>query len=158
VDRVAELAAMAGAQAIVTVGSVDYGLPFVADDPPLGGPVGGVLFGAKALLAKGCARALVLAVDAPTLHPPDIAPLLGHPPPGAFYEGFPLPLVTDIAALPADALADWPLRRLIERAGLAMLECPEPARNRVRGANTPAERVALLQELDAWNAQKGGAD
>lgn len=129
------------------MGATDYGLPFVVDDPPLAGPVGGVLFGAAALRQASFDRALVLAVDAPTLRLEDLQPLLRAPGPGAAFDGFPLPLIVDLDALPADAMAGWPLRRLVERAGLARLICPAASQVRLRGANTPAERDALLAEL-----------
>lgn len=147
VDRVADLAAAAGAQAVVTVGASDYGLPRVVDEPPLGGPVGGVLAGAQALRQAGCDRALVLAVDAPTLTLDDLRPLLEHGGPGAAFEDQHFPLVIDLAALPADAQAGWPMARLAERAAIARLPCPQEALARVRGANTPQERQALLEEL-----------
>ena len=138
VDRVADLARAVGAGGLVTAGA-DLGLPWVADDTAGGGPVGGVLAGARAL---GTGRLLVLAVDAPTVAPEDLAPLLAAPSPGAIYEGLPLPMVID--ALPPDAEAGWPLRRLAERAGLAVLPVPEGAAERLRGANTP-EEVRVLK-------------
>ena len=152
VDRVADLARAAGAMAVLTVGPTDYGLPFVVDDPPLGGPVGGVLAGAETLRRLGVSRALVLAVDAPTLRLGDLALLLEAPPPGAGFEGYPLPMAVDLDALPADARADWPIRRLVEAAGLAAPPCPPSVRDRLRGANTPAERDALLAALTAFEA------
>lgn len=136
VDRVADLARAAGAEALVTAGA-DLGLPWVPDDEAGAGPVGGVLAGAKAL---GTARLLVLAVDAPTVTLEDLAPLLAN---GGFYEGLPVPMVVEAAALPVDAEAGWPLRRLVERAGLAALPVPEGALTRLRGANTPEEFEAL---------------
>ena len=45
---------------------------------------------------------------------------------------------------PLVAPPDWPLRRLADLAGLAHLPCPPQARQRLAGANTPAERDALL--------------
>jgi len=136
VDCVAGLARAAGAGAIVTAGA-DLGLPWVPDDEAGAGPVGGVLAGARAL---GTARLLVLAVDAPTVTVEDLAPLLAR---GGFYEGLPVPMVMDAAALPADAEAGWPLRRLVERAGLMALPVPDGALARLRGANTPEEVEAL---------------
>ena len=136
VDRVAALARAAGAQALVTAGA-DLGLPWIPDDEAGAGPVGGVLAGARAL---GTTRLLVLAVDAPTLTAEDLAPLLVA---GGYYEGLPVPMVVDAAALPADAQAGWPLRRFVERAGLVSLPVPEGATGRLRGANTPEEREAL---------------
>ncbi len=137
VDRVAALARAAGAEVLVTAGA-DLGLPWVPDDEAFAGPVGGVLAGARAL---GTARLLVLAVDAPTLEVEDLAPLLAV---GGYYEGLPVPMVVEAAALPAEAQAGWPLRRLVEAAGLRALRVPEGAMARLRGANTPEERSVLL--------------
>lgn len=138
VDLVADLARAVGAGALVTAGA-DLGLPWVADDAAGAGPVGGVLAGARAL---GTARLLVLAVDAPTITVGDLAPLLTT---GGCYEGLPVPMVLEAAALPPDAEAGWPLRRLVERAGLRALPVPEGALLRLRGANTPGERDVLLR-------------
>lgn len=158
VDRVVGLARRSGAAPVLTVGVDDYGYPLVADDPPLGGPVGAILAGSAALRAAGCERALVLAVDAPTILPQDLTPLLDTPGAGAAYAELHLPLVVSLAAIPADARADWPLARLVERAGLARLAWPSEAHARLRGANTPDEREALLTALAASEAaQKGGA-
>lgn len=139
VDRVADLARSVGAEALVTAGA-NLGLPWVPDDDARAGPVGGVLAGARAL---GMARLLVLAVDAPTILPEDLAPLLAS---GGCYEGLPLPMMLEAGAIPADAEAGWPLRRFVERAGLAILPVPEGAMARLRGANTPEERAVLLRE------------
>jgi molybdopterin-guanine dinucleotide biosynthesis protein A len=49
-----------------------------------------------------------------------------------------------LAALPADARACWPLRRLVERAGLASISPLAGSQARLRGANTLEERDALL--------------
>ncbi|USQ95090.1 molybdenum cofactor guanylyltransferase [Caulobacter sp. RL271] len=136
VDRVADLARAVGAEALVTAGA-DLGLPWVPDDEAGAGPVGGVLAGAKAL---GTTRLLVLAVDAPTVTVEDLAPLLLG---GGVYEGLPVPMVVAADAIPADAEAGWPLRRLVERAGLVALPVPDGAMARLRGANTPEEREAL---------------
>lgn len=158
VDRVADLAVVSGAATVVTVGAEHYGLPSVADEPPLGGPVGGVLAGAKVLADAGCGRALVLAVDAPSLTAADLAPLLTAPAPGAAYEGLHFPLVVALEALPAEAEAGWPMARLLERAGVTRPLPPPEARLRLRGANTPDELTALLAELSAReNAQNPGA-
>ena len=157
IDRVAALARMAGAEALVTVGAADYGLPQVVEDPPLGGPVAGVLAGMAALRTLGCNRALVLAVDAPTIRPGDIAPLLARDGAGAAFDGLHLPMVLALAATPPDAQADWPMARLVDRSGLTQLTCDPAARARLRGANTPAEREGLLAELAAREgAQKEG--
>jgi len=142
VDRVAALASAAGAVRVLTAGR-DHGLDHVDDPSPGAGPVGGVLAGARALLAKGLKRALVLAVDAPTATVEDLAPLLAAEAPGAVYDGLPVPMVVSLSALPEDAEAGWPLRRLVERAGLVALACDEAMRARLRGANTPEERAAL---------------
>ncbi|QUD87931.1 NTP transferase domain-containing protein [Phenylobacterium montanum] len=142
VDAVAETAREAGAALVLTAGG-DYGLPFVPDPSPFAGPVAGVLAGLAALAAQGFDRGLVLAVDAPTLTATDLAPLLAAPAPGAMFEGFPLPMTAPCAPLPPDAEADWPLRRLAERLGLARLPCPDGAEARLSGANTPAERASL---------------
>jgi molybdopterin-guanine dinucleotide biosynthesis protein A len=147
VDRVADLARSAGAEAVWTVGPTDYGLPFVAEDPPLGGPVGGVVAGVARLRALGIPWALVLAVDAPTVRLDDLSPLLRAGGRGAMFEGFPLPMLLEIAAVPADCGAGWPMRRLGEAAGLVVLTCPAGSRQRLRGSNTPAEREALLVQL-----------
>ena len=130
----------------------------MADEPPWGGPVGGVLAGAQALRAAGCERALVLAVDAPSLTVADLAPLLARHGPGAAFEGLHLPLVLELSALPGDARADWAMARLVERAGVVRLPCSPGAQARLRGANTPEERDVLLAELRLReNAQNGGA-
>ncbi|EJL28263.1 molybdopterin-guanine dinucleotide biosynthesis protein A [Caulobacter sp. AP07] len=144
VDRVAALATAVGATRVLTAGRA-FGLEHVEDPAPGAGPVAGVLGGARALAAHGLARALVLAVDAPTVTADDLAPLLAAPGPGAVYEGLPVPMVVALAALPADAEPGWPLRRLVERAGLAALPCDEAVRLRLRGANTPEERARLSQ-------------
>ena len=142
VDRVAALATAAGAVRVLTAGR-DHGLDHVDDAVAGAGPVGGVLAGARALAADGLARALVLAVDAPTATADDLAPLLAADGAGAFYEGLPVPMVMTLAALPAEAEAGWPLRRLVERTGLMALACEEAVRARLRGANTPEERAEL---------------
>lgn len=159
VDRVADIARVLGAEAVITVGAQDYGLDWIADQPPLGGPVGGVLAGATALNAVGCEHILVLAVDAPTLRVEDVAPLLASDAPAAAYEGLHLPFIMRLEALAPDAEADWPLGRLLERAGAARLSCPPKAAARLRGANTPEERQALLAELAAHEgAQDSGVE
>jgi molybdopterin-guanine dinucleotide biosynthesis protein A len=95
------------------------------------------------LAASGLTRALVLAVDAPTVTMADLSPLLATSGAGAFYEGLPIPMALALDALPGDAQAGWPLRRLVERAGLVAVTCDEAVRLRLRGANTPEERAAL---------------
>lgn len=153
IDRVAAVAAALGARPIYTVGPDDYGLPVVSDD--MSGPAGAVLAGAAALRAAGCVRALVLAVDAPTLTAADLEPLLAVPGPGAAYDDLHVPLVLDLAALPTDAEPGLALKRLAALAGIARLPVPPGAYARLRGANTPAERAALLTALES--AQEGGA-
>jgi molybdenum cofactor guanylyltransferase len=144
VDRVAELARAVGANPVLTAGG-DYGLPFVEDPEPLGGPVGGVLAGCTALAQAGCQRALILAVDAPTLTPADLAPLLAAPAPGAAYAGFPAPMVIALSAVARDLAMNAPFRRFVDRSGVRQLALPEGAEARLRGANTPQERDALLR-------------
>ena len=51
--------------------------------------------------------------------------------------------------VPVDARDDWPLRRLVERAGLAQFAAGAAIQDRLRGANTPEERDRLLRESDA---------
>ena len=148
VDRVADLAQQCGARPVITVGGGDYGHPFVADDAENAGPVGGVIAGARILAQGGCARALILAVDAPTLEVADLQMLLAEPGPGAAFEGLHLPMVLDIAALPVEAVAGWPLARLAEHAGLRRIACPAERIDRIRGANTPAEQASLLHRLE----------
>lgn len=147
VSRVASLARSVGAAEVFTVGR-DYGLEFVPDPVPGAGPVGGLLAGFAEVRARGGARALVLAVDAPTLQAQDLAPLLTAAAPGGAYEGLPLPMMIDLSAVPDEASNDWPLRRLVERAGLTILPAPPSAGARLRGANTPEERAALLAQAD----------
>ena len=144
VDRVAELARAVGAREVLTVGA-DLGLPWVPDPEPGAGPVGGVLAGVEALRALGLGRALILAVDAPTLTAEDLAPLLAAVVPGAAYDGLPLPMVLSFAAVPEGVEAGWPLRRLVERAGLLTVGLAADAEARLRGANTPEERARLLK-------------
>jgi len=146
VDRVADLATAVGARALVTVGPADYGLPAVADDEAFAGPVGGILAGARALAAHGCTRVLVLAVDTPTLTPDDLAPLLAHGG-SAAYDDLHLPLVLDLAAMPADATAGMRISALAAEAGVVRQPVPPGAAPRLRGANTPQEREALLAEM-----------
>lgn len=156
IDRLADLARELGAAAIVSAGARDYGLPSAGEEPPGGGPVAGVVAGLAAL--SGCSRALVLAVDAPTLTAADLAPLLHAPEPGAAFDGLHLPLVIDPGAVPSGAGAGWPMARLAERAGLVRLPAPPGAEGRLRGANTPDERDALLRRLvTPDSAQEGGA-
>ncbi|MBX3484033.1 NTP transferase domain-containing protein [Phenylobacterium sp.] len=152
VDRAAALARAVGASVVVTVGGPDYGLPSVADEG--GGPAAGVVAAGLALAARGCDRVLILAVDAPTIRPGDLAPLLAAPGVGAAYEGLHMPLVVDPAALPARA-PGGALGRMLEAIGPARLPCPPDAALRLRGANTPAEREALLRDEDTRRRPQG---
>ncbi|CAN5169730.1 molybdenum cofactor guanylyltransferase [soil metagenome] len=151
VDRVWDLAREACAGPIFIVGG-EYGHASLPDPFPDAGPVAGLLIGAAALKAQGCGACLVLAVDAPTLRVGDLQPLLRAAEPGAAYDGLPLPMSLTFDSIPAETLADWPLQRLVERAGLAILACSDATRARARGANDPAERAALLANLPAPNA------
>jgi molybdopterin-guanine dinucleotide biosynthesis protein A len=144
VDYVADLAGALGASRILTIGGPSYGYERVDDQAPQAGPVGGVLAGLDAL-ADGPDRVLVLAVDAPTLRPADLAPLLRAPPPGAAFAAYPLPMIFDVATAPRDLSANCSLRRFTEAAGLGTLAVPETLRPHLRGANTPQEREALLR-------------
>ena len=155
VDRVAALAVATGAACVLTAGR-DHGLEHVGDDQPGAGPVGGVLAGARVLAMAGLNRMLVLAVDAPTATVEDLASLLAAEEPGAFYEGLPVPMVVTLSALPAEAEAGWPLRRLVERAGLVALPCDEAVRARLRGANTPEERDLLRLSSRTYPGESRG--
>jgi molybdopterin-guanine dinucleotide biosynthesis protein A len=146
VDLVADLARAVGASSILTAGETDYGLPRAPDPAPQSGPVAGVCAGA-ALLPAQIERTLVLAVDAPTIRPADLTPLLEAPGVGASFIGYPLPMVIAISAIPADAEDGWPLRRLVERAQLAQIRPHAGAEARLRGANTPTERARLARSL-----------
>lgn len=147
VDRVADLARTLGAVVVVSAGEGDFGLPRAPDPAPFSGPVAGVLAGI-ALVRGQVARVLVLAVDAPTLLAADLAPLLEPAGAGAAYDGQPLPMVLDLAAVPKDAQDDWPLRRFVERAGLIQVALDPELSPRLRGANTPQERERLAQGLE----------
>jgi molybdopterin-guanine dinucleotide biosynthesis protein A len=149
VDRVAALARQAGATQVITAGEGDFGFLRAPDPQPLSGPVAGLIAGAS-LLGDAFERLLVLAVDAPTLRLEDLALLLPAPYPGAAFEGAPLPMVIDAAAIPLEAQDGWPLRRFVERAGLAQLPPTSAAKSRIRGANTPDEQVRLLREA-GWS-------
>lgn len=154
-ERCVRLALGLGADPALTVG----GGGDIADDRPGAGPVGGILAGARRLREAGCARMLVLAVDAPTARVEDLAPLLQAAGSGAAYAGLHLPLVVALAALPAEAEDGWPVARLVERAGLARPPCAPDAAMRLRGANTPDERTALVAALIAHEgAQQSGID
>lgn len=148
VDRVAAVARAAGASLLVTAGGPSRGYPHVEDAVQGGGPVSGLLAGVADLKRKGVDRAVVLAVDAPTIRLEDLVPLIEVTwAPAAAYWGLHLPLVIAIDALPAEAEPGWPLGRVLERAGVARLSPPKDAAARLRGANTPEEREALLAEL-----------
>lgn len=154
VDRVAEVARAAGANPVLTVGGSDLGLPHVTEDG-LGGPVAGICAGVLALRRAGVGRALVLAADAPTLQPSDLLRLLAAPTPGAAYAHLHFPMLLRIAELPAEAQPGWSVARLITAMGLNLVEAEPAAVRRLRGANTPAERAALLETLEE-SARKPG--
>ena len=158
VDRLADIARQLGAELTLTAGHGEHGLPRVEDPAPDGGPVSGIVAGIAALRPAGAGRVLVLAVDAATIRASDVAPLLEAGPPGAAYQDLNLPLVLDVAAMPRDAGQGWAVGRLIECAGLARLVAPPGAAERLRGANTPAERDRLLAALaEAETDEKRGA-
>jgi hypothetical protein len=46
------------------------------------------------------------------------------------------------------------MKRLVEHAGLKVIDCPADARLRLRGANTPDEREILLRELAGYEATR----
>jgi molybdenum cofactor guanylyltransferase len=146
-ERLVALSRELGIRFVLTSGA-DHGLPAVLDANPGEGPCGGILAAAHRLRADGYDRALILAVDAPTLLASDIQPLLGAGRPGAAYGSLPLPMVIDLGAIPDTTEAGWPLKRLVQDAGLVVLPCSEQARPRLRGANTPEERLRLLADLD----------
>ncbi len=143
VDRCAALGTAMGAEHVLTAGG-DYGLDFVPDPTPQAGPVAGLLTAAERFAELGLSHVLALAVDAPTLTALDLRPLL-EASSGAYFDGFPLPLYAPIAALDFSAPPDWPLRRLVARCGLQTLACAPGLAERLRGANTPEERLALVQ-------------
>lgn len=153
IDRVAELARSVGAEPVVTAGGA-YRLPWAPDPTPQAGPVAGVLVGAQYLQGAGIERALVLAVDAPTLRREDLEVLLGEPA-GACYLGFPLPLAVPLANLPRAWPGDWPLQRLVEYARPRVLRCSPEVAVRVKGANTLSEREALLAEFFPIDGRRG---
>ena len=144
VDRLAALCGELGIDRVLTAGA-DHGLPHVLDEGQ--GPCGGILAAVERLRGERVRRALVLAVDAPTLTADDLAPLLAALAPGAAYQGLPLPMVVELSAVPAATAPSWPLKRLAAEAGLAVLEVGEGAAERLRGANTPGERAGLLAAL-----------
>lgn len=153
VDRVADLARALGATVVVSAGDGEFGLPRAPDPAPLSGPVAGVLAGIG-LVRNQVGRVLILAVDAPTLTPGDLAPLLAAGGVGAAYDGQPLPMVLDITAVPQDAESGWPLRRFVERAGLIAVPLDPGLLPRLRGANTPEERDRLAGGPDGPKAPK----
>jgi molybdopterin-guanine dinucleotide biosynthesis protein A len=144
VDRVADLARSLGAGRIVTAGPRDFGLPHAPDPAPLSGPVAGVKAGLR-WLGADTQLVLVLAVDAPTLQPRDLAPLIAAGGAGAAFDGFPLPMVVQACCAPTDAEDGWALRRFIAAAGLAWLPPDPAATDRLRGANTPQDYAALAR-------------
>lgn len=142
VERVWSLAAATIAGPVFTVGRAGYGLPTIEDPRPGAGPVAGVMAGAVALRAQGAQFALVLAVDAPTIAPEDLAPLISRRS-SAAYDGLHLPAVLRLSDLPNDVGDGWPMTRLLEAVGATRLPVPSGAADRLRGANTPGERDRL---------------
>jgi molybdopterin-guanine dinucleotide biosynthesis protein A len=127
------------------------GLAAVLDEEEGAGPVGGIVAGLSALRSAGCGRAIVLAVDAPTITEPDLEPLLAARAPGAAYQGLHLPLAIDLDVAPPTRIAGWPIARFIDAVQLLRIPCPRDAMLRLRGANTPSERRALIAELAGRN-------
>jgi len=150
VDRVADLALEAGAVRIITAGPRALGYAHVADPEPFGGPVAGVLSGLAAL-GPEAVRVLVLAVDAPSLRLSDLMGLIEAGGVGAAYAGFPLPMVIKATGCPNEAEAGWPLRRLVDRAGLAQITPDPDALDRLRGANTPQDYARLARSAGWTN-------
>ena len=158
VDRVAAVAEAVGAAPVLTVGRRDLGLRAVTDETDGGGPVAGVVAGCARLAAGGCDRALVLAVDAPTILPADLSPLLVVGPRGAAFAHLHFPFLIHLAAVPVEAGPGWSVARLLTAARLRLLQPAPGSAARLRGANTPEERAALLRELAVREAaQKPGA-
>jgi molybdopterin-guanine dinucleotide biosynthesis protein A len=158
VGRLVDVAAAIGAASAHSVGFRPYGVPFIADEAPGGGPVAGIIAGLAALERQRRDRALILAVDAPTITAEDLSPLLATPAPGAAFAQLHLPLLIHLSAVPSAAGPGWSMARLITEARLALVEPAAESRLRLRGANTPEERAALLAELAARErAQKPGA-
>jgi molybdopterin-guanine dinucleotide biosynthesis protein A len=146
VARVHALAVALGATPILTVGREVHGFPAVTGETPGGGPAEGVAEGARVLREAGCAHALVLAVDAPTVTPEDLAVLLDAAGSAAF-DGLHLPCVIRLADLPRGSLAGWPMGRLLQALNAERPAPPPAAVSRLRGANTPDERAGLLATL-----------
>ena len=63
-------------------------------------------------------------------------------------------MVLDLAAVPGDAQAYWPLRRFVERAAVIQVALDPELLPRLRGANTPQERDRLTGEPDRPKAPK----
>lgn len=146
VDWVVDLAERVGAAQVITAGGFEYGYDHVPDPTPHAGPVSGILAGLDRLDGR-FARVLVLAVDAPTVSQSDLRLLMATAGPGASFTGMPLPMVIDASLRPADVQSDWPLRRFVERAGLAQLVAAPESMARLRGANTPEEQALLMRKL-----------
>jgi len=146
IDRVCDLARAAGARQIIVSGA-DYGIRNVPD-PVDAGPVGGLLASAALLASEGVTAVLVLAVDAASATPGDLAPLIASPVPGAAYETLPLPMCLHLSAIPPEAAGHWALRTLVSRSRLSTLSAPQAAMARIRGANTPGELQTLSAKVD----------
>ncbi len=154
VDRVVQLATGVGASLVVTAGYKDYGLPNALESGVRRGPVGGIVRGLQWLSRGGFSKALVLAVDAPTIRPDDIQMLLDAGTPGAFFKTLNLPFVLDIQTLPRAIGASASIRDIFSATRLPELSYLPGAYSRLRGANTPFERETLLEELRHYEGQR----
>jgi molybdopterin-guanine dinucleotide biosynthesis protein A len=156
VDRVYDLANAVGAHLVLTVGRRHLGLHAVTEEDEGGGPVGGIVAGCAKLLSAGCERALVLAVDAPTITPTDLQALLGAKSPGAAFAHLHFPFLIFFDALPCNIGPGNSVARFLTDAHLPLLDPPKESYKRLRGANTPEEREALLSELQLEGQHKNG--
>lgn len=147
VDKVDKLARDVGAQKVLTVGRRSFGLDAVTGEEEGGWPVSGILAGCAALKSAGYERALVLAVDAPTIKPSDLADLVAAPEPGAAFAHLHFPFLIFVDAIPPAIGSGHSVARFITAADLNLIETGEDSYGRLRGANTPEERGALLKEL-----------
>ena len=141
IDRVADLASQVGASGLLVAGR-DYGLPFVEDPSPEGGPTSGVIAAGAILRSQGYAAVLVLAVDAPMIKPEDLGPLMAETE-GAYYEGLPLPFFAPVDRLPSEVPPGLPLQKLVAALGLKPVPASKALALRVRGANTALEKAIL---------------
>ena len=157
VERLARVAGGLGADVVITAGRGEFGFPRVDDLPNgNGGPVPGILAGLIELTARGCSRALVLAVDAPTVSEEDLRPLVEVAPPGAAYQGLHLPFFVHLPCAAPPVLKS--VHDLITLARLARPPAPRGAAERLRGANTPPERARLLRALIRLEREQNSLD